>query len=797
MSDQQKCRQCQANLPQGAAFCPECGTKAEAIEQDRTLKATGEAGEPKAVKHAPAEPEDPQSAESEATASAAEQKVEEPAAAESAGEPEVAEPAESAVAETAASAVTTAEASASGLSIGRINIKWPFPFPYKPIYLYSALATVAAVLLLVIALSVSGSPSGKHLVYIKDRELQYTDLSAINPFEMTDRLDYENYWYGDDYEGLSRYILTSDNGRYVFYPDRFDYDGTTYFWRDLKADNSASGSATKIDSEINQVPRITKNGDKMFYIKGDDARLYVYDRKSGDRNKLADDVRSFYVNESGTYLVYNTFFDGESAIYEMTLKKLEGERNKLDSDSTIQRAYPDDRVVYYLKEDILYRKEHGKDKERITADVDRVISVIDGKSIYYLKREEVTTNLAGLVQDDFAAGDRELTEPAYPDYPEPPTEPYYSDFATDMWVDSYFGYERHPITNALGYWTEEVDYEAYNEAYDRYFEDYEAWRQEHDRLEMEYNEAYAVYEDKLFRDSLREALNDVANAVTYDSYDLHYWNNGTEELVASDVARGGNFMYYLASSSQSPVVVYQKHSTSTGSNPKLSDLLAEADGRYLEYIIYDLQNRVTAARTVAEETFVAIDGKESILEGDEARNWSIHNNRIYFLDKYDEEKEYGVLTMIPVEKGVLGARVVLDEDVARYRFGNGNNEIYSFKDVKQGSGDLYLDGKVIAMDVHVSSLYNFRDSNTLLYFKDYSQRNEYGTLTMNRGGKEHKIADDVHDFVPIDEKTVAYLTDYSLNRQRGELMLYTGRSKPVLVDSDVTAILWKRGMAWN
>lgn len=780
MTDQQKCQNCQAELPAGARFCASCGSKVEEPGQE-VLKAAGEeaatAATPAGGTNPEAAPASSEAAEAAPTDQAAAEVAE---TAPTSADEEAAIPA--VVEHAAAAEVIPAPAESAPVEAIRSKLS---RFVSKPVYLYSAIAAVCVVILLAVVFSFAGSSSDKSLFYLKDNEIQHVGLKKPEPMEMTDRLDLGNTWLG--YHTLAYYIFLSEDGRYVFYPDRFEYDSSTYYWRDLKAGNAADATAVKIDSEIQYVPHITKDGSKVFYIKGEEHRLYVYDRKSGDRSKLADNVDTFYVNEDGTYLVYETMVEDDYAVYEMTIKKLEGEKNKLDSYATIEWVSPTVTTVYYVKEGNLYKKQKGKDKEKIASDVDRIISVIDDKSMYYLKKEEVTTNLASLIHDDLAAADRDMTEPVYPVYPPEPLIPLYSDFTTEVWVDSYFGYERHPVTNNWGYWRQDTDYDAYNAAYDRYLEEYDAWRQEVNRIEDEYDAAYDAYQDKLFRDRLREALNDESNRVSYNQYNLYYWKEGTEELVASDVAQGGNYSFYLAASDSSPVVVYQKYSTTSGSKLKLSEVL-EDNGYYLDSILYDLEYRATSSRTTADEAFAAIAGKESILESDKARRWTIREDGIYFLDDYDYDKEYGALKMIPIEKEALGKPVLLLEDVNDYRFGEGNKP-YAFKDVKQGSGDLYLDGKTIATDVYIYSLTSLQGSDAILFYKDYSERNEHGTLTMYKGGKETKIADDVYGFAPIDEKSIAYLTEYNVNRERGDLMLYNGKGKPVLIDSDVTAII--------
>jgi len=654
-----------------------------------------------------------------------------------------------------------------------------------PNFKWLCIGLAAVVILIVFAVIIgnSGPKQGDHLIYVKDKELQYTKLSKLDPFEMTSKLNAGSKDLDiNTLNWLSLYILTSEDGRYIYYPDRMD-STYSYYWRDLKADNKKTDAAVKIDSEISSIPFLTKDGNRFFYIKGNDARLYMYDRKADEKVKLDSEIKSFYVNEAGDYLIYDKYQDGEYSIYEMHIKNMTGEKNKLDSNARIHTANAKDKKLYYLKEDTLYFKEYKKEKVKIASKVAQVISVINDTSIYYLKTEEVKTKLSDFISDDMADGDRSITA-----IPPAPLYPNENDYKRKVWYAWSWGSEYNPETGEYGYWSEQIDWDAYDRAYEKYKEEFAEW----EKIE-------ASYYRKQLRDELREALNDENNSVKYDKYSLYYWNKGTETLVASDLAAGDYSRYYLAASSETPVVVYQKYNTSDSGKQKMSELLSYwGDYYYVEDVISDMQWRLLTLRDVSDEKYVAVAEKENILDCDDAISWSIDKNgTIYFLDEFNFEKDYGTLMSVSVSKEDLAKPVNIDEDVSRYYFGNQTGKVYYFKDVKNNSGDLYLAGKAISTDVYIPSLYNYEDTDILLYYIDYSESNTNGTLCMFKDGKQTKISDDVSFFTPVDEKNVAFLTDYSRERKRGDLMLYNGKKEPTLIDSDVTFLIWNRNMLWG
>ena len=73
-------------------------------------------------------------------------------------------------------------------------------------------------------------------------------------------------------------------------------------------------------------------------------------------------------------------------------------------------------------------------------------------------------------------------------------------------------------------------------------------------------------------------------------------------------------------------------------------------------------------------------------------------------------------------------------------------------------------------------------------------KNRDGTLNIYNNGKTTKISDDVNSFVAEDEKNISYLTNYDIEKEKGDAMLYNGSDKRVKVDSDVAVLLWKRDL---
>lgn len=660
--------------------------------------------------------------------------------------------------------------------VNKVNKKKPFN---KAFLLYGSVAIAIIVIITSILLFNSSSTSEK-IVYIRDGELHALSMKNQKPIQLSEEINKQTEYISESH------ILKSEDGRYIFYPDSMsDYNDSTYYWMDLSKDNSQSQSSIRVDSEVHGDNYLTKEGSKFFYIKGSENRLYLYDRKTGEKSKLDDEVEAFYVNESGDYLVYRTYENDETILYEMTIKNMTGTKTKLDVDSYIYYADMKNKTILYEKEGTIYVKEHKKEKSKVISDFMYLPEIYSANSFYYIKSEEVTSKLIDLIDDDLATTDTEVTEPVYPDFPESPDYPVESDYEVQIWVDSSYGDEQNPETNEWGYWETSFDSDAYDKAYEEYESKYDEWDDEYTRLENEYYAAIDMYDAKLEREQLREELENEENAITYEQYYLHYVNNGTDTLVASNISTSFQF-----SSSDIPLVIYNKMSVTEKNKQKLSSLIEELGWYGVEDFISSIKDDTDSIQVVGSEVYVAYGEKEQVLDIESEVIYSYKadiDGNIYMLTDFNFDKEEGILMKVALKDEKLSKAVIVDEDVALMPYDFKNTNIYYFKNYKDGSGDMYLAGKLLAEDVYVHSLYAYEDGQ-LLYYKDYSNNKYRGTLTLYKNGKETKISDDASMYIPIDKNHIAFLFDYNNDRNKGDLMLYTGNAKPTLVDADVSYI---------
>jgi hypothetical protein len=585
-----------------------------------------------------------------------------------------------------------------------------------------------AIILVVAALFVFNPFKSKKLdsvIYIKDKQINFTFSSKIKPFEITSEfINSQDNLSSEDFKKNYNLISYSEDGNLMFYPDNIDNQGMgEYYLRDLRKDNTKQDTAKKIDTEISigNGIKISKDGSKAFYIKGSDSRLYYNDMT--DKDKIDSDVDYFYINDACDYIVY---VKSDGSIYEKDIKNKK-DKEKIESEAFIQGVTEDLNKIYYLKDESLYLKERDKDKVKIDSSVEYIVSTIDGNGCYYVKENEVKVKLSDYVVDDMAEADKAITMPE--------EEKYQKEELVQGWYEDYY----ETVT----------DWDGYNASYDK-------------------------YNEKLQRDELRTSLSSTESIMNNT---MLYYFDGTKEKLVSE-----NISDITMSTPKNALVLYSKYKISDIAKTKLSVITST----------FDVETLIEESKASSSEMYAAIKEVESSINQSKAASFSVNYNgtAFYYLDNFSEDKSYGTLMEVKLNKDKLAAPLKIDEDVNDYRFGNESDSVIYFKGVKNDDGDMYQDGKTVAKDVMLSSVYSFKNSSNLVYFTDYSDSGN-GTLEILKDGKANKISDDVNSFVVENESNIAYLLDYNVNTGKGDAMLYNNSDKPLKIDYDVTALLWK------
>ncbi len=599
------------------------------------------------------------------------------------------------------------------------------------------------VIILLVSIFSGGRGVDNYALYLKDREIYYTDFTREGVKEITTRLLNDNSISASDmaYEGssLGSFIAFSKDGNRIFFPDRLDgsSDGFTLYCRDI---NKPEEEPVKIDSDMMKYA-INDAGDQVVYIKGSDGVLYRHDLT--DKEKIASGVDNFDVTDDCKKIAYHK---EDSSFHLWYADK---DSIKLASDiSRIEHVSDDLSVIYYIKDGSLYKQVEGnEDKEKIDSDVSRVVKVFDSGEVYYTKAESAQMSLLDYVNDDMAATDAALTEPEYPNYPSYPIAPSWWDYDSE---------------------------EEYDAAKAQYETDYAAYEATCNQMTAEYDEANNAYWAKCERDSLRESLQSSTMETT--GYTLYYFN-GTEKAVVTDALVNE---WDLSYAHDKAVITLQIYNQSEVKKVKLSEI-----SNYNE-----VSDMVNAALYSSSEKYIAIGTALSVVTQTDAVNFmvSADGSTVYFLDDISEDR-YGDLYKITITDAQVGAPKMFDSDVRQYAISFAKDDKVSYyKNVSDDNfkGDLYIDKIAIDYDVRLYAVSYLGDA--VLYYTDWNEDKHFGTLKMFKNGTKTKVSDDVHDFTITNDEDILYLYDYSTNYYNGTLYLYNN-GDPKKIDDDVICLI--------
>jgi len=459
---------------------------------------------------------------------------------------------------------------------------------------------------------------------------------------------------------------------------------------------------------------------KAVYIKQSNNGLYLND--GNNRERVARDVSFCTMNADGTKLIYG---NEDSDIYILDIRTLT--EQKIVPEATLLWVSDNFTTVYYQKNGNLYQQIIGENSKKIASAFSSFIARMDDGTLYYTKSETETIALADYVNDDMLEADAALSEPNIADFQT--QEPY-----TNWWGN-------------ISYATA-TDYDAYDAARN-------------------------AYSEKLMRDELRMQITGLT--MDFNHQKLYAYKGGEETIITN------NFAYTLITS-DSGLLVYTKTTFIPPEKVNISEIsdiyaISEAVSSY-----QSKNNAVYGLLNGTETLLIELDGAASAV--DDAIFYSEDEKKLYYIDSFDKAESCGTLKFIAVSDKEFSPPQVIDEDVSTCTFDSITNTLLYFKELRNGCGDLYIDGIKIDSDVSLQGLLLSKDAKTLYYMTDVSKDGLNATLIKWSNADKERVAYDVAQAVLVSDKLV-YLADYSALDYRGDLYLYTG-TEPKLIDNDVS-----------
>lgn len=463
---------------------------------------------------------------------------------------------------------------------------------------------------------------------------------------------------------------------------------------------------------------------KAVYIKSGNNTLYINDKKN-HKEKIASNVMDYYIDEDEKNIVWIET-DGEAyAMYQQDLA-LKKEKKTLAEDITVYEVSENLKQIVVMEVDTLYMIRDFGEKEKISSNVSRVIANSEETgSVYYSKLPEKAGNSSEIIEDDCAESDAKIKEPEY---------------------NSFI--------------TQKVEKNVYTGKYERI-----------EGLDQEaYNQAWEQYEAKERRDEIRQRTHELE----LGSYvnELYRFQDGQEELIDGSYA---DLLYdYGTEGKKKGIFAFSHYKMEEVPKIKMSEIDSLSDLSDLYY-----ENLRTA-----KETCIYTGEKVITLAEDFPYAVALDTEKKMGYGLKEESGTYTLMSFSIGESSDGACKTVAEDVDSTLTLAQG--KIYYLTDVYESAGELYCNEERIDSDVFVGSLMKVNDA--VAYAVDYDSNKCQATLKLYNGKESTKIADDVHAYYAFDEKDIAVLADYNMDRQEGNLKYYSGRNELVEIDEDVTAI---------
>ncbi len=597
-------------------------------------------------------------------------------------------------------------------------------------------------------------------VYFKDGQLYTVSPDGGQPIRLTEALldradvddEYADYFASD--LGVSTFV-TAD-GETVFYID----DGYREPDPNLQGASNLRGVLYRRSLKDPDAKPI-KIGDcvEEFFVSKDGSVVSfltynqeLYEYRNGKAEKIADGVYSLKMSKDGKWIAYNA----RDGLY---FKKTGQEAEKIADDASMLMLSQDGSTPYYELGGTLYRHPFGGKAQLLAKDVLYPVHYIGNDTFYYFREHTWEFEVNDYIVDDMKEADKNPKEPTPPSE----TEPLRSDY------DSV---------------------EAYNKAQEEYWEKQEA-----------YKKAKKVYDNRDKRTEMRKQL-EKPYTVKADVYALCYHDSKTETIIANSVVR--DTFRQITTAPNKQIILYTEQVLH---DIKLSDIasldgigvaLEIASSHSMTYpeistrcpsmlingVVNRLDNQITlyynAARALPT---VSTDGKTAyfvdVVESDDYNKADIYRTEIAD-DRLGEQTL--VVEDMYYQVSAFGKHLVSFKDVQTFRTTEPEG-VYGFSDV----GTMYVNGKKVADQVHMSRVTYDADSDSVFFQKDWDAENEIGTLCVYRDGKVTTICEQQYDYFDVTpEGQVLYVGDYADGS--GTLYAYhDGRS--IKLDEGVSRVI--------
>lgn len=594
------------------------------------------------------------------------------------------------------------------------------------------IATVACILTVAIILLsfFISAPEKSHFLYLKNRELYYTNLNNNLSFQVTEQLiDLDNTIDDSIYDekfdvvetALSTYCKFSNDGNTLFYIDNIIdlTNGAPLYYRYL---SNTKSTPKLIDSAVKTYV-LSETGTKVTYINGEDGALYQHNLK--EKIKIDDNVSEFVASSDGKNIIYVKNGEVYTKLGDNTATKLG------NITSTLYSTNGSFDTVFFMDNDLLYKIKDGKKVTQLASDVGEIVEHYSTGEIYYLKTEnEVQISLAEHLIDDAKSLDDSLVEPEYPASPEK------ADYKTEA---------------------------EYQEAVKQFEVKYE-----------EYLQLDELWSQKREHDKIRED-------VLYDSFTHTYsslcYHDGKKEKVLNENVTS---IEYSALGKTKPTLIFQTSDYKELKKVKISQVES----------IEDLTNMLKEGLDDLTVTYLTVENVTSAIGYGENRDYCITEDgkTVYFLGDINYEESFsGDLYEMKISGKKPREPKLYDSGVIYSTTAIYNGSLIYYKNFEKGVSELYCEKEKIADNVMMQGFSSLPKKDSYVYIANWVVRAS-GDLFIYENGKSKKIDQDINSFSVTDSGVILYFKDYNQDYSTGNLYAYKD-GKTQEIGKDITMVI--------
>lgn len=580
-----------------------------------------------------------------------------------------------------------------------------------------------------------------YIAYIKNNELNFTFLDSIEPKQISSKASkgYESGALSHNNEdgALTR---VSKDGKKIIYVDNLVVDSEpnySIYYREI--DNAQMQPVLMAENIMDYT--VDKDFTKSVFIEGNHLKQFDFAEKKSEI--LLENVWTYIVSEDGKRIwsinennqIYSWEDGGSKELVD------EGE------DAYFNHYSEDLSVVYYTKDGYLYKKEWGKDPERLFENTQdsAPLRIYPSGEIYYFTTSEESFNPWDYVEDDLIESDKNIQE-----------------------VDQ------------LPLYPTESD-----------FENKEDYKKELAEFQKELDKREAFWR-KSARDDLRRSAKE--GKVTRTINRLNYYDGSTSHVISENMLGLGWEVFGSEKKVDRAIICFFENQFSKDKKIKLSDI----DQQYVDQVTI-----VQAIEASFSKAYMVIGKNKSqpldirnVYVGDALGTvFELADNQqaIYYFD-YGNRKfsdSIGDIYRVAIDKEQFSKPELYDTDVlSDSMFIMQEDQLGYQKDLNESEAEFFINKEKIGKNCYVPKESYDKNHFYIEHYK-YTPKGELLEMKLQQSvnGQVTEVADKVYDYYLTESGKLVYLANYDSEKEQGELYLYVKEKAPIKIDDKVSKII--------